>query len=136
MELLLNLIWVSLGMAAFLALMWHRPQSSPGGLAYPRALLTLACVLLLLFPIVSASDDLHPAQALLEEAPRRVQHFVSPLHLGHCGYPLPLLAILLTLAFWAAPAAWQLCPPVELSTPASSGFGLSSRGRAPPALGK
>jgi hypothetical protein len=134
MELLLNLIWVTLGMGAFLTLMWRRPQSSLGGLPYHRALLTLACVLLLLFPIVSVSDDLHPTQALLEEAPKRIQHFVSPLQAAHSSYSLPMLSMLLTLSVWCAPAAWQLWPPLESSTHALSGYRFSSHGRAPPAF--
>ena len=82
MELLLNLIWLTLALGAF----WPSCAASaplPGWrkIPYRRSLIALACVALLLFPVVSASDDLHPAQAVVEEASKRVQLAVAPLHL-------------------------------------------------------
>ncbi len=80
MELLLNLAWVALALAAFSALLRSRSAKSQGRhkLPYGKALLALTCVLVLLFPVVSASDDLHPAQAVLEEATKRIQQFAAP----------------------------------------------------------
>jgi hypothetical protein len=77
MELLLNLIWVALAIGSFVVFT-RRHQLTSDGTVYWRSLLTLACVLLLLFPIISASDDLHPTQALMEEATKRVLHLASP----------------------------------------------------------
>lgn len=48
-------------------------------MARGKALLALACILVLLFPVVSASDDLHPSQAVLEDATKRVQQLIAPL---------------------------------------------------------
>jgi hypothetical protein len=136
MELLLNLIWVTLGMGAFLIFMQCSPQSSLKGLPYGRALLALASVLLLLFPVVSASDDLHPAQALMEEASERIPQFASPLQSSPDTSTTTMLPILwmLALSLLFALTMWQPWQPVEVSRYTLSGFGLRSRGRAPPSL--
>jgi hypothetical protein len=102
MELLLNLIWVALAIGSFVVVA-RRHQSTGDGSIDWRSRLALACVLLVLFPIISASDDLHPTQALMEEATKRVQHLASPWQLpaGNPGphmFPmLPLLGLLLAL---------------------------------------
>jgi hypothetical protein len=132
MELLLNLIWVALAVGSFLVFM-RRQHSSSQALPYWRSLVTLACVLLLLFPIISASDDLHPTQALLEEATRRVQHITSPLHLSTGSsapdiLPVLLLGLLLALV--------KLQPGIKLESEACllHGHRISPDGRAPPFL--
>jgi len=137
MELLLNLIWVTLGMGAFLIFLWRYPQSGLKGLPYLRALLALACILLLLFPVVSASDDLHPAQALMEEASKRIPQFASPLQTSPDTSSTPMLPVLwmLALSLLFALTMWRRWRPVEMSRYALSGFELRSRGRAPPAFG-
>jgi hypothetical protein len=69
MELLLNLLWVALVIPAIW--LW-RGQPVPknhirlvGGIS---AMILLGCVLLLLFPVVSASDDLHAMRPEIEES--------------------------------------------------------------------
>jgi amino acid transporter len=79
MELLLNLLWVAIVVAAFsVFLRKRRDDSVLPKVPYGKALLALACVLVLLFPFVSASDDLHPTQAVLEDATKRMQQAVAP----------------------------------------------------------
>jgi hypothetical protein len=136
MELLLNLIWVTLGMGAFLIFMRCYPQSSLKGLPYSRALLALASVLLLLFPVVSASDDLHPAQALMEEASKRIPQFASPLQASSDTSTTTMLPILwmLALSLLFALTTWQPWRPVEVGRHALSGYRLGSCGRAPPSF--
>src|ERR1035438_2059956 len=74
MELLLNLLWVAMALAAFCVFTWKRRAASQlPKVPYAKALLGLACVLVLLFPVISASDDLHPTQAVLEDATKRIQ---------------------------------------------------------------
>jgi hypothetical protein len=111
MELLLNLVWVAMALAAFGALLRERRAGSlHAQVPYLRALLALAFVLVLLFPVVSASDDLHPAQAVLEEATKRFQQLAAPLHqprtVAHGGIVPLLLAIYLLFAL-AALQIWQ-----------------------------
>jgi hypothetical protein len=68
MELLLNLLWLMLALPGVLILR-RQPLSLPGAWSrcWPRCLVILGCVLVLLFPVVSATDDLHPASFEIEE---------------------------------------------------------------------
>jgi hypothetical protein len=80
MELLLNILWVLLAVPAILV--WlrapeHRLASKSGVCSF----LVLGCVLLLLFPVISASDDLHAMRPEIEEssASKKVaMHAVAP----------------------------------------------------------
>jgi hypothetical protein len=89
MELLLNLVWMALAVGAFGALARMQRAAAQKdripGVKDVKALLALSCVLVLLFPIVSASDDLHPSQALLEDATKRIQQGIASLDVpvGH-----------------------------------------------------
>jgi hypothetical protein len=131
MELLLNLIWVALAIGSFVVFT-RRHQLISDGTVYWRSLLTLACVLLLLFPIISASDDLHPTQALMEEATKRVLHLASPLHsptgssAPHMLPMLPLLGLLLALVK-LRPLTLLESEPCRLD-----GHGISGDARGPP----
>jgi hypothetical protein len=70
MELLLNLIWVLLAVPAFW--LWRRevvPAHRNRYLNPIRCVFALAFVLLLLFPVISATDDLRAMQPETEECP-------------------------------------------------------------------
>ncbi|MGH9499511.1 MAG: hypothetical protein ACRD3L_10250 [Terriglobales bacterium] len=69
MELLLNLIWLTLALPA-IAIWRSRVPAHLTGTSRLRASLLLICVLTLLFPVVSATDDLHPMRAEMEESNR------------------------------------------------------------------
>jgi hypothetical protein len=67
MELLLNLAWLLLALPAYCV--WRRGvvakrQSRFNSL---QGLLALGCLLVLLFPVISATDDLHAMRAEMEE---------------------------------------------------------------------
>ena len=69
MELLLNLLWLTLALPA----MWmcrHEPVQthSRRHFARVRPFVLLGCTLLLLFPVVSASDDLQAMRQEMEES--------------------------------------------------------------------
>jgi hypothetical protein len=68
MELLLNLAWLLLALPA--CLLWRRSLTTraKGGASSLQCLLALSCMLVLLFPIVSATDDLHALRAVMEES--------------------------------------------------------------------
>jgi hypothetical protein len=91
MELLLNLCWLSLLLPAYL--LWRRRTSttgsaSPAGSPPARPLVflcALGCAFVLLFPVISASDDLHPMRPEMEESERAFRH---P---GHCACTLHAL---------------------------------------------
>jgi hypothetical protein len=69
MELLLNLLWLTLAIPAFWV--WRRIPVGARETSAPRrlhAFLILSCLLVLLFPVISASDDLHALQQEMEES--------------------------------------------------------------------
>jgi hypothetical protein len=131
MELLLNLIWVALVIGSFLAFIRRQAQSSRMEARYWQSLLALACVLLLLFPIISASDDLHPSQTLMEEATKRVQHLPCPLQFS-TGFAPHMLPTLLLLGLLLALVNLQPRILFESKICLLDGHGLSPDGRAPP----
>jgi len=110
MELLLNLAWLALALMAFIAFVQRRKASGRDfQVPYDMAFLALVCGLVLLFPVVSASDDLHPTQAVLEDATKRIQQLVAPQHHGDFSafssvapalLALYLLAALVVLRHW------------------------------------
>ncbi len=68
MELLLNLAWMLMTLPAYW--LWRQSESSRAGrrVTALQCLLALGCVLVLLFPVISASDDLHVMRAEMEES--------------------------------------------------------------------
>ena len=66
MELLLNVAWLLLALPAW----WlFRRRMRYAAFVALQSLVALACALLLLFPIISATDDLHAMRAEMEESP-------------------------------------------------------------------
>ncbi|MGB8012050.1 MAG: hypothetical protein WCF68_10585 [Terriglobales bacterium] len=74
MELFLNLCWLSLLLPAYLLWRQRISPASPDCRAKSLAarplvfLCALGCVVVLLFPVISASDDLHAMRAEMEES--------------------------------------------------------------------
>ncbi len=69
MELLLNLLWLTLVVPAFL--IWRRQSRAEKSFLCKssfRGILLLGCLLVFLFPVVSATDDLHPLHNEIEES--------------------------------------------------------------------
>lgn len=71
MELLLNLVWLLLALPAYC--LWRKARRGPsvGGRSSLQYLLALGCALVLLFPVVSATDDLHAMRPEMEESSKR-----------------------------------------------------------------
>jgi hypothetical protein len=63
MELLLNLFWLLIAASALYA--WSRRRD---GVAARSHLIALICLLTLLFPVISATDDLHAMRPEIEDA--------------------------------------------------------------------
>ena len=68
MELLLNLAWLLLALPAYW--LWQRDAGTRMArrVSSLQCLLALGCALVLLFPVISASDDLHAMRAEMEDS--------------------------------------------------------------------
>jgi hypothetical protein len=68
MELLLNLAWMLLALPAYW--LWRRDAGArlARRVSSLQGLLALGCVLVLLFPVISATDDLHAMRAEIEDS--------------------------------------------------------------------
>jgi hypothetical protein len=68
MELLLNLAWLLLALPAYW--LWRRAVGTrlARRVSSLQCLLALGCVLVLLFPVISASDDLHAMRTEMEDS--------------------------------------------------------------------
>jgi len=69
MELLLNLAWLLLAIPAYRLWRKSTPANRRDGRTSMQCLLALGCILVLLFPVISATDDLHAMRAEMEESP-------------------------------------------------------------------
>ena len=75
MELALNLVWAVIAAASYAALIRKLGYQCSGpasgaerGVTQVRCVIALTCVLAILFPVISLTDDLHEMQATAEEA--------------------------------------------------------------------
>ena len=134
MELLLNLAWVFLALPAYW--LWRASAPAREGRKFTalQCLLALGCMLVILFPVVSATDDLHAMRAEMEESPASKRAMrqagsdrVSP---GKRQSP-PAMAVTPTplVVFYEF---WQPSPSLRLLIP--SARAVVRAGRAPPAL--
>jgi len=131
MELLLNLIWLVLAVgtvAAFVRDRLARGEKVP----WRQPLVALACIVVLLFPVISASDDLHPTQAVVEDASKKVQLAIAPLHLQRAVATPSMLPTLSALCMMLTAAALSPFPPMPVNASVLDGVPLRLTGRAPP----
>ncbi len=105
MELSLNLLWLLLVMAAFW--IWRRQGGSLGSW---RCLLALACSAFLLFPVVSATDDLQAIRPeMVESGPLKtvLKQGTSAKSTGQSQFPKSpailtvIFAVRPSVMFWA-----------------------------------
>ena len=133
MELLLNLIWLAVAAGALLAFARSRRRSARmAHVPYGTALVALTCVVVLLFPVISASDDLHPAQALVEDASKKVQMAIAPLHPQRTNFPPSMLPAMLALCLMSAVIVLRPLRPMTLTARVRDGVLVQLSGRAPP----
>jgi hypothetical protein len=134
MELLLNLAWLLLAVPAYWV--WRRGVGArvAGSLSALQCLLALGCVVVLLFPVISATDDLHAMRAEMEESAaskRAVRQAGGDRHSAWVnrlqGPPVMVASVALT----SAPEAGRLDGPVVHLVLLVGSCDLRS-GRAPP----
>jgi len=80
MELLLNVAWLLLALPAYWLWRGSRTAFEKRNFTELQALLALGCVLVILFPVISATDDLLAMRAEVEESP------VTKRGIRHAGY--------------------------------------------------
>jgi hypothetical protein len=134
LELLLNIVWVLVVTASLL--FWRRFLSANEHCSRRpvTTLVALLCILVLLFPVISATDDLHVAEVAMEDSGRKVhRHLLSDTSSGiqgsHTAFapPLPVFCLAIPLALTVVPVQ----QPQLFST---SSYRESVSDRAPPAL--
>jgi len=134
MELFLNLAWLLLAVPAFL--LWRSSRSGSGAHKSSFVLLVLACTLAILFPVVSASDDIQAMRPEIEEASSR--DAISNPHHSRLFASLPhaFAGSALLIAFQPPQPEFRACAvivPLQFSQPETC-LVTTSSGRAPPAI--
>jgi hypothetical protein len=130
MELLLNLAWLLLALPAWW--LW-RGRGAARKFSSLQCLLALGCTLVILFPVVSATDDLRAMRAEMEESPaskrtlRQASNDKAPAWKWQAPPALTTTARFLMVS----DEGWQPVPLLCVSAPAAPAVERASR--APPA---
>jgi hypothetical protein len=129
MELLLNLAWLLLALPAY----WLWRSRATRKVSSLQCLLALGCLLVMLFPVVSATDDLRAMRAEMEESPtsKRGQRQAGIDKSQHgTGWQSPAAVVVSNHSFATTCEGWLPLSSPFLSAPAAPGIQRS--GRAPP----
>jgi len=128
-EFLLNLAWLFLALPAYW--LW-RSRNSARKFSSLQCLLTLGCVLVILFPVVSATDDLRAMRAEMEESPasKKSLRQTSNDKVYAWKWQSPPALVGTTKSLIVRDEGWQLVPTLCLSAPAAPA--VEPTGRAPP----
>ena len=134
LELLLNLAWMLLLLPA--GWLWRRGAGArmEHRVTALQCLLALGCVVVLLFPVISATDDLHAMRAEMEESTsskRTVRQAASEKHSGWINRLQGPPALAASAMLLPTPEARLLEICVASLTSFSQPSGLQA-GRAPP----
>ena|SRR5579871_3766922 len=135
LELLLNIVWVLV--VAGSLLFWRRFLSANEHCARRPVitLVALLCILVLLFPVISATDDLHVAEFAMEDSGRKVLRHLLPdtssgIQESHAAFapPVPLFSLA------TPPTALTFVPVQQPQLLSTSSYRNSVSDRAPPAF--
>jgi hypothetical protein len=135
MELLLNLLWLMLVLPA--VLIWRGQSVCSKSLSHPRsfrAIVLLGCLLVLLFPVVSATDDLHPIRNEIEESSssrRAVKQALGPQTSDWSNFGSPPVHLVEVSSFRPQSETSGLVPEYLPAVPEQL-FASTSGCRAPP----
>ncbi|HME35301.1 MAG TPA: hypothetical protein VKF84_08690 [Candidatus Sulfotelmatobacter sp.] len=132
MELLLNLAWLLLALPAYW--LWRGSRSATAGRKFTslQCLLALGCMLVILFPVISATDDLRAMGSEMEESPvsKRSVRQASPDKAPASKCPAPPALAGTTVALIVGGEGWLPVRILRLSSPATPA--LERAARAPP----
>jgi len=129
MELFLNVVWAALVIGVFVAYAARSRYARQTRVLRTQHLLALACGLTLLFPVVSASDDLHPTVAVVEDSAKRVR---SAMPVQLTGNHAPLAVCLVAVWLLLRVLQFHALVPLELSPCPLPRPLAPNEGRAPP----
>jgi hypothetical protein len=139
MELILNLVWAVIAVASYAHLFRYlasRRTKHARGLSRSQCVLALTCVLVILLPVISLSDDLHEMQATVAETSPSVlvikkcavDHSSNQCRtLHHVSFVLTSSA---TSIRWAV-LGFVVAQQIARSSP---GLHLATLGRSPPSF--
>ena len=134
MELLLNLAWLLLVLPAFW--LWRCSKTAPFGrrLNGLQCLLALGCTLVILFPVVSATDDLRAMRSEIEESPtsRKTIRAASNDKTSSWKWQSPPALLAASLSLIVSEHGSHPLPVASLFTPVSAAIERATR--APPVL--
>jgi hypothetical protein len=132
MELLLNLAWLLLALPAFW--LWRGSSTAAVDRKFTalQGLLALGCMLVILFPVVSATDDLRAMRNEMEEssASKRNLRQASNDKASTWKWQSPPALAARTSSLIESDQGWQPAPASRLSVSAAPG--IERAGRAPP----
>ena len=129
MELLLNLAWLLLALPAYW--LWRERSSARAGRRSLQCLLSLGCMLVILFPVVSATDDLHAMRAEMEESPLSKRSICQKAgDKGSACHSQPIL-VAASICFPIHHEEWRVVPSSSFSVPPAPT--VPTTARAPPA---
>lgn len=135
MEVLLNSIWLLVAIGAFL--FWHGEKFGATTSRWPHnsryRVTALACALVLLFPVISLTDDLHAEQAPMEDSSRSLMKVRSLTQGCLRAGGTRFAAVVTPVAFYASPLYATPDRVLVVETPVLLYPSVSSRyGRSPP----
>jgi hypothetical protein len=132
MELLLNLAWLLLALPAYW--LWRGCRTTHRGRKFTslQCLLALGCALVVLFPVVSATDDLRAMRAEMEESSssKRTVRLASNDKAPAWKWQSPPALTASPSFLIVQDESWQPLPALYLSAPAAPA--IERVGRAPP----
>ncbi|MGA2345501.1 MAG: hypothetical protein ABSF93_05810 [Candidatus Sulfotelmatobacter sp.] len=133
MELLLNLAWLLLALPAYW--LWRSSRTAPARRKFTslQCLLALGCLLVILFPVISATDDLLAMRSEMEESPASKRSVRQASHDKVSGWKLQSPPALLATAASLPVNDEGRLPVLTLSVCAPPAPVIERTGRAPPA---
>jgi hypothetical protein len=139
MELALNLIWAIITVASYALLFRYlasRRTNPARGPSRSQCVVALTCVLAILFPVISLSDDLHEMQATLVEASSSALVIRKCVVNHSSNHARALHQVPFVLALFAASARRAVLGFLAAQQVArfSPGLPLAASGRSPPSF--
>lgn len=129
MESLLNIVWLLVSVSALFAGVAHYRARRERRHALWLAAVALAAIAVLLFPVISVTDDLNPAIFASEDLSKR-ELLASLANAPAASQALPVTSCLALLISCLVVVAERF---VEVeSAPTRSGFAMAVANRAPP----